>query len=61
MLIGIAGSGKRPETWATVVVCLRQVGLNYLAETIEGKYSESARGGAGRGDTPGDKLSIVIT
>ena len=54
-MLTIAGSGKRPETWATVVVCLRQVGLNYLAETIEGEYSES--GGAGHGHTPGDELS----
>ena len=61
LLTGIAGSGRRPETWATVVLCLRQVGLNFLAETVEGEYSESARGAAGRGDTPGDKLSIVIT
>jgi hypothetical protein len=59
----IAGSGKRPETWATVVICLRQVGLNYLAETIEAKYSEGGGtgGGTGRGDTPGDEHSIMIT
>ena len=52
----IAGSGRRPETWATLVICLRQIGLNFLAEIIEGEYySES--GGAGHGHTSGDELS----
>ena len=46
--VGIAGGGKRPETWGTVVVCLRQVGLEYIAESIEAKY----------GKAPGTELHV---
>ena len=34
----LAGRGKRPETWATFVKCLRVVRLNYLADSIENVY-----------------------
>ena len=51
--VDIAGSGKRPETWATIVTCLNEVGLRYLADIIEAEYS----GSGGINDTPGNELS----
>ena len=56
LILYIIGSGKRPETWATLVICLRQVKLNDLADIIEAEYSESGD----IGDTPGSELSIII-
>lgn len=37
----LAGRGKRPETWATFVNCLRIVRLNYLADSIETVYEHN--------------------
>ena len=37
----IAGSGKRPETWATIVSCLKFAELNYYADTIVEQYDDS--------------------
>ena len=35
-----AGSGKRPETWATVVECLRIAELNYLADSVQQQFDQ---------------------
>ena len=34
----LSGRGKRPETWATFVICLRVVRLHFLADSIEDVY-----------------------
>ena len=54
--VDITGGGKRPETWATVVICLRQVSLNYIADIIEAEYSDSGS----TPTTPGTELSVVL-
>ena len=36
----LKGRGKRPETWAVFVDCLRVVQLNDLADTIEKQYGK---------------------
>ena len=36
----LKGRGKRPETWAVFVDCLRIVQLNVLADTIEEQYGK---------------------
>lgn len=54
--VDIAGGGKRPETWATVVICLRQVSLNYIADIIEAEYSDSGS----TPKTPGTEFSVVL-
>ena len=43
--VGITGKGKRPETWAIVVSCLRHVSLNYLGDIIEKEYTDSGTTG----------------
>ena len=35
-----SGGGKRPETWTTVVECLRVVDLNYLADSVENLFED---------------------
>ena len=35
-----SGGGKRPETWATVVECLRVAKLNYLADSVEKVFED---------------------
>ena len=37
----LAGRGKRPETWATFVNCLRVARLNFLADSIEAAYEQA--------------------
>ena len=44
----IAGSGKRPETWATLVSCLKFAELNYVADTIVQQYDDSPEPPAGQ-------------
>lgn len=38
----LAGRGKRPETWATFVNCLRVARLNFLADSIEAAYEHAS-------------------
>ena len=38
----LAGRGKRPETWATFVNCLRVARLNFLADSIEAAYEQAS-------------------
>ena len=54
--VDITGDGKRPETWATVVTCLKEVGLKKLADKIEDEYPDSAD----TGETPPTHIHIPI-
>ena len=40
----LQGKGKMPATWQTVIKCLRDTGLNVLADIIESSLSENNGG-----------------
>ena len=40
MMIILSGGGKRPETWANVVECLKTVELYYLADSVEKLFED---------------------
>ena len=37
----LQGKGRKPVTWQTLVMCLRDTGLNFLAATIEHSINET--------------------
>ena len=51
-LIGLSGSGKRPEMWATVVQCLRSADLNYPADLIEQQFEDGPKQPSSSQSTP---------
>ena len=40
----LQGKGKMPATWQTLIKCLRDTGLNVLADIIESSLSENNEG-----------------